>query len=222
MKIKIILIILAAVVFGACNTTGREKPVPFTVDLKSPQIQVGEIEAQVDPMLAFGIKKIGFTVLYFPVEDAVCLQYKLDFQTFHQFWSRDGRDAFVAALAAYNEDYEARNLNDKAGRREKRKYGSAQGYLAWQMFSFSVMAKANMEVELGYTFDSRNPYFCVNQREANYEDPVSRDNNRTSTVTPFLYTRAQAQELANLFDQGFLDGLVVPGNRSRSASYDEY
>jgi hypothetical protein len=221
MKIKFILIIFAVLALGSCITI-KKKPEPFTVDPKSPQIQIGDIESQVDPLLAFGIKKITYNVSYYPVEDAVCLQFKQDFYTFQQFWSRDGRDAFAAALDAYSKDYEARNLNERGGRKAKRQYGVVEGYLIWQLWGYSVLARANMKVELGYTFDSRNPYFCVTQREAEYKDSLGRDNDRTSTVTGFLYTRAQAQELVKIFDQQFLDSLILGRSVYTEPDVDAY
>jgi hypothetical protein len=227
MKIKNIPILvifpaLFTLILGACKTVVR--PDPFVVDLKSPSVEIGKFEVQVDPMLSFGLRKIEVDVSYFPDEDAVCLQYKVDFFTFYQFWSRDGRDMFISALASYNEAYEARTLATKGSRRTRRQYGISEGYLIWQMFAYTIQAKANVKLEIGYTFSSRSPYFSVYQKEAVYTDPVARDNDRTSTVVPFLFTREQAHNLAELFSPEFLSTISLPENARRSGGIeaDEY
>jgi hypothetical protein len=208
---RTILIFLIALILNACITTGTKDVEEFIVSLDSPQFQIGEIELQFDNIFPLGgIRSNTVTVLYFPREDAVCLQYRLDYITYHQFWSRSGRQVFINALESYKGDYQDRNL-ERNSRASKRNYGTVQGYLIWQMFSISVQAKANMNVDLGYFFNDRSPYFTVTQREAVYEDQRSRTYNRTSNVISMYFTRAQADELAALFQQHYLRGLTVPG-----------
>ncbi|MDR0319933.1 MAG: hypothetical protein LBI28_00380 [Treponema sp.] len=183
--------------------------------MNSRQIEIGEIEAQFNPPLSLGtLKKENVKVLYFPQEDAVCLQYKHEFVTYHQFWSAHGRRTFAAALAKYNEDYDARNLNAKGGRRTRSTYGSVKGYLIWQMFSFTVQARANMNLGMGYEFKERSPYFTINQGVAEYREEISRDNNKNSPIIALYFTRAQAAELAALFDPAFLRELGSPGGNN--------
>jgi len=160
--------------------------------------------------MSFGsLKKENAKVIYFPREDAVCLQYRREFITYHQFWSYNGRQTFITALQRYNEEYNARDLDIKA-RKTRRKYGIVEGYLIWQMYNFTVQARGNMNVELGYEFRDRAPYFLVNQREAEYKEEVSRDNDRTSATIAMYFTRAQAAELAFLFDQNNLRSFFSP------------
>jgi hypothetical protein len=224
MKKKIISIFLIILTFGACSSIkGKPKPEPFTASLQSPQIEIGVIEAQFDELLP-GIKKYVLNVLYFPVEEAVCLQYKQDFYTHYQFWNREGRDLFAEAFNNYKTDYDTRNLPTTGGRKAKGKYGAFQSYLIWQMSVYQVQARASMNIELGYAFKEKNPYFCVNQKEAFYEDQFGRDNNKTKYETSIYFTRAQAEALLALFDQSFLDGLSLPGGviTNPQADFDEY
>ena len=224
MKIKSILpFLLLTLTLGACNTTeNREKPEEFIVDLDSRQIQAGEIEAQLETFMALGpFKKQNITVIYFPREDAVCLQFRLNYYTYSQFWSSSGRGAFITALEEYKEDYAERRLAANV-RRSNRKYGIVQGYLVWQMSFISARLKGNMDVELGYTFKDRSPYFSVFQREAFYEDPLSEADNKNSSQLTMYFTRAQAEELAALFDPAFLRELAVPGGIFTSPDVDEY
>jgi len=225
MKINYLLItaVVLSVWFGAC-VTNKEKPEEFTVDSNSPKIEIGEIEAQFDRLFSIGgLRKANIAVSYFPNEDAVCLQYKSDFITYYQFWSSRGRDAFLTALEKYNEDYAERNL-DRKERRTKQKYDIVQGYLIWQLHTYAVKAKANMNVELGYVFYSRAPYFTVNQREAEFISPTSRSDNRDSQIITIFFTRAQAEELAALFARDFLDSLSVPNSNrpTQVIDRDEY
>ena len=214
------IVLLITLVLGACATAGRTEEEEFNVDLKSPQISMGNIEVQFDKTFPLpGIKKGVVTLNYFPREDAVCLQYKADLMTYYQFWSRSGRTAFIKALEEYKEDYAARNLNKRGGSRAKRKYGNTDGYLIWQMSRFMTQAKAGVNIEIGYSFRENFPYFTLNQRETNYVNPLSEREIRNTQQIPMYFTRAQAEELAAMFDQQLLQGLV--SGRSGGDSYVE-
>jgi hypothetical protein len=211
----ITLLLLCCTLLATCGSfdwTPREQ---FVVNLNSPQIPIGEVELRFNTFMSMrGLRLEKANVIYFPREDAVCIQYRHEFVTYHQFWSRIGRLEFLAALEKYNEEYTERTLviND---RRSKRNYGVVEGYLIWQMYSFTVQARANMNVELGYEFRDRSPFFTINQRQAEYKEDNSRDNNRTSPVITMYFTRAQAAQLADLFDPEFLRGVA---SRARPAA----
>ncbi|MCL2440747.1 MAG: hypothetical protein FWD14_03325 [Treponema sp.] len=227
--IKILLAAALCTLLLACKSGGKYKEEPFTVDLTLRQIEIGEIELQFDTFLSLGgLTKEAIKVTYIPREDAVVLQFRQSFVTYNQCWSRAGRQSFIHALQKYNEDYDARNLNRNVGRRARQKYGVVEGFLLWMPFAFSIRAQANMDVQLGYAFKDRAPYFTINQKEAEHVDPNTRDNNRTSPNITMYFTRAQAAELAALFDPYFLSTLLSPnidlddiGNR-REAARDDY
>jgi len=204
---KLPIILFLCISISACKTTDTVKIEDFKVNLKSPQSVVGEIELQLDTLMGMGqLKKQTATVLYFPKEDAVCLKYKYEFYTYHQFWDRRGRLNFINALQKYNEDYDARNLQ-RTFKKSQQKYGTIRSYLVWQLATFTVQAHANMSIDLGYTFKDRSPYFSVYQREAEYTDANARDNNRTSPALTMYFTRAQAAELSEIFEQ-----YIIPDN----------
>jgi hypothetical protein len=83
-----------------------------------------------------------------------------------------------------------------------------------------------MNVELGYGFYDRSPYFTVNQRSTQFIDPISPQDVFNSAQTCFYYTRAQTEEVLKLFDQQFLDGLALGGRRinvpTKDIDADEY
>jgi hypothetical protein len=209
---------MLSLLFCVCSTTNTKKE-PFTVRLESPKISLGKIEAQFDGLLGFGkIRNVDVTVDYYPGEDAVCLQYRLDFMTYYQFWDREGRDAYPGALAQYKEDFEQRNLAAKGSRKTRRKYGRVDCYLIWQASAFLVRAKANTFLDLGYDIkmisDNRAAFFTLYQREAEFLDEVSKRERRRSQDMPMYLTRTQADDLAELFNQQFINSLV-PGSMER-------
>jgi len=202
-------ILIITLTLSACVTAGKAEKDVFIVNINSPQISMGGIEVQFDKTFPLsGLRKVPITLSYFPKEDAVCLQYRVDLITYNQFWSRSGRTAFINALAQYKDAYEARSINSRGGSKTKREYGAVEGYLVWQTHRFGIQAKSGVKIEIGYSFKSNAPYFATNQREAHFESPTTRDDDRKTVQISTYYTRAQAEELAILFDQQFLQGLV--------------
>jgi len=201
---KLIIILSVVVLFSACKTTGRVKVEDFKVSMNSPHSKIGEVELQMETLMGMGkLKKQTADVLYYPREDAVCIKYKYEFYNYNQFWDKKGRLLFINALQKYNDDYSARDLQAKSNKSQQ-KYGTVRGYLVWQQFSFTVQAFANMNVDLGYTFKEKSPYFTIYQRETEYIDKNARDHNRTSPNVTLYFTRAQAAELSAIFEQHVL------------------
>jgi hypothetical protein len=172
-------------------------------------IKADTIEAQFDNELSVGdIKKEKITVSYFPNEDAVCLEFKLEFTTFYQIWTKEGRETFIRALENYKTDYENKSLG-KGSQKTRRQYGTVNGYLIWQMLSFTAPAGEAAVIDLGYFFKQKLPYFTINQREVTFKDPSNSDVSKKSQRIPIYFTRAQADRLAELFNQDYLRGLAA-------------
>jgi hypothetical protein len=205
---KIITVIILTLTLNSCNTTPREKIWRFYVNINSQQLPIGEVEFQIDrPFPLGGIKKVTAEVSYFPHEDAVCINYKTAFFTYHQFWSSSGRTAFINSLDIYIKDYTDKNLNP-SDRKSKNIYGTIEGYVYWQQFSFTKQFNANMDIELGYYFREGSPFFSITQLEAFFTSPtLDPANNSNSPEIPIFFTRSQADELAALFDQDFLQSV---------------
>ncbi len=215
---KIISITLLVLSLNSCASFKKQvelagqKEAPFTVDLRSAKVPAGETGAQFDSSVPLmPIRKIDVSVIYFPDEDAVCLQYKLSPNTFYQFWDKDGRDAFVKALDKYNEDFQDKNLRNSISGRTKSRYGTTDGYLIWQSGSFGVQAKGNMDMEFGYYFREKAPFFTVTQGEVQFENYLAGEEEEKLMISgerPMFFTRSQAAEVAAFFDQGFLDSIT--------------
>ena len=223
-------VIFAALLFLLCSCSTQPRA-RFSVNPRSTSYPAGSASAQSNKLLSGEVQKQDITVSYYPDEDAVCLQYRVDFITYYQFWSRPGRELYKTALERYKIDYEQRNLNTKSGRKEGRVYGTAHGYLGWQAMQLigilSDTPTGPVELDLGYSFQgklkSKTPYFTVTQNEAEYQNRAEGGRKITSVKVKLYYTRAQAEELAALFSQEYLLGLSAPkAGGSAGAEVDEY
>jgi hypothetical protein len=214
--IKYIFIFLLFISFNSCEFIKKQSDLAdqrrqrYTVDLKSPQIPIGEIEAQFNNLFPMpGIRTANIIVIYFPYEDSVCLNYRLNSITYHQFWHRAGRNAFIKAKDQYKADFENRKLRQGNNTRTKKQYGTEKEfYLYWQQLAQAgilTLASGNMDMELGYYFRDNSPFFSVTQLEAFYKSPIhDKDRDDSSPIIPIFFTLSQADELAALFNQDFL------------------
>ena len=232
---KIASILLIVFVLSSCNIFKKEiirrgqiEP-PFTVELNSPQVPVKQIEAQFNRAFPLtGIIKREISVSYYPYEDAVCLQFRLNTLTYHQFWHKAGREAFLKAYAKYSDDFSAQKLSNKNNNKTKNQYGTTEGnYLIWYMSNFTMRARGNMNVELGYYFREESPFFATTLREAYFKSPtMEKDSDQTSPIIPIFFTRSQAEELSALFDENYLRSLapdIQPARRiNTNADFEQY
>jgi hypothetical protein len=197
------------------------------VNPRSLNYPAGSVSAQSDKLLSNEVQKQDITVSYFPAEDAVCLEHRVDFISYYLYLNRPGREVYKTELERYKIDYEQRSLNIKSGRKERRAYGMVHGFLGWQTIGFlSEPALGPVEVDMGYSFKgqpkNKTPYFAVTQNEAEYQDKAKGGRKITSVKVMLYFTRAQAEELAALFDQEYLLGLTAPKSGSSGAEADEY
>ena len=192
------------------NYVDNQKKGMFTADLSSPQIVAGETEAQFDSAFPFvPLKNSEVAIIYFPVEDAVCLKYRIDTYTFYQFWSRESREAFLEGLENYNKDFDAQKLGRFSGR-TRNAYGVVNGYLIWQSTSLTKRAYGHIEMEIGYYFKERSPFFTITQGNALLENYLATEENReiNSGERPVYFTKSQAAKIAECFDQQYLLSIV--------------
>jgi len=214
----LIPVIAVFIVFSCASAPKPNPPPPFTVDLKSPRQEIGEIDGYFEDILPFSkLKKNTIKVFYYPVNDAVCLQFKIMFINYNQFWSKAGRDAFISSFRLYQEDYEQRKLTN-SNRKNKKAYGSVEGFFAWKITPVSVQAWSNPKIDIGYQFRDDAVFFTIAQPETTYIDPNSRDSNQTVQSIVIFFTRAQAEKLAEQFN---LESLQTPGMSSADEGVTE-
>jgi hypothetical protein len=213
---KIIFIFLLFISLNSCEFIKRqamladERRQRYTVELNSPQVPIGEIQAQFNNQFPLpGVRSLDILVIYYPYEDAVCLNYRFNSITYHQFIHKEGRDAFVKALGQYNLDFENRKLREGRNHRTKSQYGTIKEcYLYWQQWTILTQYSGNMDMELGYYFRDSSPFFAITQLQAFYRSPtLDASRNNTSAEIPIFFSRAQAAELAALFDQELLQSV---------------
>jgi len=213
---------------ASCSSTNPAQELT-KVDLKSTKLTAGSAKAVFDKsFFRKGVQEQDITASYFPDNDVVCLQFRVNFQTYYQFWSRANRAAFVEALEKYKKDYEERNL-PKKNSKTKRNYGTVRGLLMWETSQFSILNSSYPVFELGYYFKETErdgkwvdlPYFAVTQREAPNENKTAGDPNNANL--PVYFNRARADEVAVIFDPKNLESLklMAPGKSGTSADSAE-
>jgi len=204
------LTLLATVLLVCSCSSIPPPPRTFSVNLKSPSYKAGEAEAYVTNLISFGaMKKIPINVLYYPDDDAVCLQFRHEFTDCNQFWDRIGREAFVGALQTYQDEFDQRKLTN-SNKKNRSAYGSVPGFFAWRRTRISVQATDNTNIGLGYQFRNKAVFFSTAQSEAVFkESEASRTINSQSELI-MHFTREQAGILAGFFNQELLQRIERP------------
>jgi hypothetical protein len=203
---KLSAILAAILLLTSCSSIppARER---ISVDLRAPRCTADSAEAYFDRFLSVtGLKAEPVNVFYYPDDDVVCLHYKVDLINYYQFWSRGNRDVFISCLQQYKEDYEQRTLINK-NQQTKRIYGRVLGYAIWELSRISSQGRCHPDIEIGYYFRSKAPFFSLTQREAENVNEQSRDSYQNSVTQVIYFTLAQADQLAALFEQDYLQGL---------------
>jgi hypothetical protein len=199
----------------ACNTNPRISEEGIA---NLDPITAGSVEAEFPKSFSSTIEKKKVDVIFEPRTNMVYLEFKYQTVTYRQYWNQENRARFREALEKYKADYEAKKLVDKPYR-TRRAYGNLKGLVHWGYpfnINVTILRLSSMgypNYEIGYLFkrdsDRREtPYFTIFQRET---DDVLKDNNaRESRSTNIFvyYTRAQAEDLANIFDQQYLLSLT--------------
>jgi hypothetical protein len=229
MKIKVMSLILLVLVLAGCSSIKKQvalaeqREIKFKVDMKSPKLKVGTVEAQLlGPLM--GLKKVSINVTYSPVEDAVGLEFKRNTITNYQFFSKENRTVFLKALQNYSEDFDGRNLVEN--KTTVNKYGTTTGYLIWKLTKVSEQNRDGVDFSFGYLFKEKSPFFTITQGEVVFEDIFANSDEKYKTNGEFqlFFTRAQSAELAACFDQNRLNGLtnIRQETLDPNVSYESY
>jgi hypothetical protein len=214
--------LLPLLLFCAC-TTSPQPSGEWIADLDP--IQAGSLDAEFSRPLSSAVDKREIDVFFCPRDNSVYLQFRHQGMTFRQYWSSASRAAFREALEKYKADYEIRNLVDKPSRTQ-RIYGTLQGMIQWGFapqirgFGLALGSQGYPSYDLGYAFkrdgsrgggsqgeNRQTPYFTVFQAQC--KDVLAGSDPGQSLYLYIHYTRAQADELVRLFDQGYLLSLIT-------------
>ena len=193
------------------------------VNLKASPLKADSVEAEFDKYLGIGgLQKQDITVFYYPDDDVACLQFRVNLTTCSLFWGQAHRAAFVEALARYNKDYDQRNLG-RSSLRTKRAYGTLRSFFTWETFQHVMQGQSYPKLDIGYYFKDKRPYFALTVQEAANESSTTKSMVEKNQAWIIYFTRAQAEEVATLFDQSNLRGLVSSADTSvDTGKADEY
>jgi hypothetical protein len=198
--------------FFSCHTLDPAERYPDMVADRDP-ISAGTIEFELDRLFSSNLEKKEAALIFYPRYNTVALEFRYQTIRYRQFWDLAGRQHFVQALDRYKEDYAAKNLVNKYSK-SRSVYGKFKGKIEWETFSFTTPGLAYPVMELGYRFRGKgggSPYFAVLQQAAKDEYTLNSDSSKPdSLLISTYYTRAQAEELAGIFDQTFLLSLLGP------------
>jgi hypothetical protein len=202
MKYRVImkLVVCLSAVLGSCAGTGSANP---DLIADADPIPLGAVSVSFDKFFSSGLTSKDVPLVFEPRTNMVYLQFTYETVTYRQFWNLSNRAAFRAALARYQNDFDARGLN-LSGAKARRAYGKVKGKTEWGQLAFSINSRAYPTMEMGYQFKGNNPYFTVVQNAANDASADNTDRNRRSLRITAYFTRAQGAELARFFDQEYL------------------
>jgi hypothetical protein len=214
--------LLISLVLSACYTIPDSKKYPNMVANVDP-IPTGTIQVQIDRPFMNGLQKRDIETVFEPRENAVYLQFTYQTVFYRQYWSQDARTAFVEAVKLYKQDFNDRVLIKRG---KSRAYGKVRGKAVFSSLQVSISERSTSEpqIDLGYVFKRNNPYFQVLMLKAKANVSTNDKSSLSSLRIPFYFTIAQAEELAAIFDQGQLMGLL--GEKGDDGMYqverDEY
>ena len=170
-------------------------------------VSAGAVDVSYDRMFSLKPGQLTAEVMFYPRLNAASLEFKYESVTYRQFWDENGRQQFAAALERYKADYEARNLIDRP-KRTRAVYGKFKGRVEWETFKLTRTRIASPTFEIGYRFKDGSPYFATLMRSAKEENAMGGDNPTESQQISLYFTRAQADDLARLFNQSYLMWLL--------------
>jgi hypothetical protein len=206
-----LLLVFPAALFFSCKSEPKYNP-DMVADMDP--IPVGAIELEMTGALGVGIDKKTAELVFVPRRNQVYLQYRVQTVLYRQYWDKPAREKFLAALSRYKEDYVSRDLSTNRFR-TRSIYGTAKGYTEWgylTQFATTIVTDKSYAYplyEIGYSFQKKAPYFTIVQNAAKDITTTGRgDTDIKSTQFSTFFTRAQADELAALFDQNLLVSLT--------------
>lgn len=169
---------------------------------------VGAVEAQFDRFFSSKVNKSEVQAVFYPRLNAVSLEFRYQLLKYRQFWDESARKQFAASLELYKRDFEDRKLIDNR-RKTRAAYGTVKGRLEWEISRFTRTRISNPTIEIGYRFKENSAFFATIMRSAKevIGDEDSTDPIDSQQVNMYL-TRAQADEIAMLFDQARLIELL--------------
>jgi hypothetical protein len=190
----------------SCRTASGIMQANMLADVEP--FSIGSVNASFDKLLSSDLAKADVEVIFYPRENEVALKFKYNTLQYLQFWNEEGRRQFIDALNRYNEDFANQKLITNYNR-SRAIFGTAGGRCEWKTLNLSLTATycSSPAIRLGYRFKGNTPYFSTYQDEAKEETGVNSAVSKSNSFAIY-FNRAQGEDLARLFDQDFLLGLL--------------
>jgi len=191
----------------SCGSVDLSKKYPNMIANVDP-FPVGAVEAQFDRFFSSKVNKTEVQAVFYPRLNAVSLEFRYQLLKYRQFWDESARKQFAASLELYKRDFEDGKLINNH-RKTRAVYGTVKGRLEWEMSRLTKTRISNPTIEIGYRFKENSAFFATIMRSAKevIGDEDSTDPIDSQQVNMYL-TRAQADEIAMLFDQARLIELL--------------
>ena len=191
----------------SCGSVDLSQKYPNMIANVDP-FPVGAVEAQFDRFFSSKVNKTEVQAVFYPRLNAVSLEFRYQLLKYRQFWDESARKQFAASLELYKRDFEDGKLINNH-RKTRAVYGTVKGRLEWEMSRLTKTRISNPTIEIGYRFKENSAFFATIMRSAKevIGDEDSTDPIDSQQVNMYL-TRAQADEIAMLFDQARLIELL--------------
>jgi len=198
---------VAAELFFSCGTAPSSvKQTNMLADVEP--FTIGAVSASFDKAFSSDVAQADVEVIFYPRKNEVALRFRYDSLQYWQFWDEEGRQKFIDALNRYKEDYANQRLSTNYSK-SKAIFGKTSGRCEWKTMSISGTYCSSPVIELGYRFKAGSPYFSTHQMKAKEETGLNKNGIPESQPFAMYFNRAQGEDLARLFDQAFLLGLLT-------------
>jgi hypothetical protein len=197
----------------SCAGSGKTKDNPDMIANIAP-FTIGSANAQLEQLLTGQLKDSEVTIVFHPKTNEVAFEFRHELLTYRMFWKQGARQGFIDALARYQEDFANKTLTTNTNK-TRSVYGKYKIRIEWETFKYSKTYTASPQIGLGYRFKGNAVYFTSYQNPAKTEN-VDSDKTGDSPSFTLYFNRAQAERLAQSFDQAYLLELVG-GKEEKSA-----
>lgn len=225
----VVVMITVALAFS-CATPDPARRYPNMVADADP-VSAGTVTVEFDRFFSSTLNKVDVEAVFHPRLNSVALEFKYELITYRQYWDALSRQQFASALNMYKADYDAQKLVTSYNR-SRAVYGKTKARTEWETFKFSKTHVAYPVIELGYRFRGKNPFLATLMRSAPEEVEMGSSGELVESQQIIMYfTRRHAEDLAELFDQAYLMGLLqidekpeteAPAPAANDAPYQEY
>jgi len=168
---------------------------------------IGTVSASFDKTFSSDVATADVEVIFYPRKNEVALGFRYDMLQYWQFWDEEGRKQFIEALNRYKEDFSNQELSTNYSK-SRAIYGKTNGRCEWKTLKISGIYRSSPVIELGYRFKAGSPFFSTHQTKAKEETGLNPKGITESQPFAMYFNRAQGDNLARLFDQAFLLGLL--------------